>query len=127
MGYELFLEFTDDNDVNLLNNFDENKFKTDIIIKKENGEVLKGGYNIIQNRNKKILRINTSDFPNNKVHVITYSIQNKELLGSTDKFYLTTKWVFSNNRNTLIELSRNGIQIAPIKEDYYSYYSLKRK
>lgn len=48
-------------------------------------------------------------------------------MGSTDKFYLTTKWVFSNNRNTLIELSRNGIQIAPIKEDYYSYYSLKRK
>lgn len=35
MGYELFLEFTDNNDVNLLNNFDENKFKTDIIIKKK--------------------------------------------------------------------------------------------
>lgn len=124
--YELFLEFRDKNDVNLLNDFDINNFKTDIIIKTDKGEVLKGDYLIIESSNKKILKILSSTLPDNKVNVLTYTIQNEELIGNADKRILEAKWIFSNNNNVLNELSINGDKISPIKENHFSYYVLTK-
>lgn len=124
--YELFLEFKDKNGINLLNDFDVNNFKTDIIIKTDKGEVLKGDYLIIESNNKKILKILSSTLPDNKVNALTYTIQNEELIGNTDKHILNAKWLFSNNNNVLIKLSINGDEISPINADHFSYYVLTK-
>jgi major membrane immunogen (membrane-anchored lipoprotein) len=125
--YELFLEFRDNNGTNLLNDFDVNKFKTDIVIKTDKGDILKGDYSIIERNNKKILKIHSSTLPDNKVNTTTYTIQNEELMGNADKHTLDAKWLFSNNTHVLVELSADGTKLAPAKEDYFSYYVLTRE
>ncbi len=52
-GYEYFLEFKGKNEENLLNGFDINELKTDVMVKTEKGEVVNTVYSILEMNNKR--------------------------------------------------------------------------
>lgn len=127
--YEHFLEFKDKNGKNLLNDFDINKLKTDIIVNTEKGEAVNTVYSVFEMNNKKFLKINSSTLPNDKVNVLIYTIQNEELMGDSEKYILKTNWNISNNRITLTDLFKNGEKQISIKEDFvsFSHYVLTKE
>ncbi|TDQ80151.1 hypothetical protein [Sphingobacterium yanglingense] len=124
--YEHFLEFKDKNGQNLLNDFDINKLKTDVIVSTEKGETVNTVYSVFEMNNKKFLKINSSTLPNDKVNVLIYTIQNEELMGDSEKHILKTNWNVSNNRITLTDLFKDGEKQVSIKEDVvnFSHYVL---
>lgn len=126
-NYEFFLEFKNKNGVNLLTDFSVNNFTTDIVVKSEKGEVVNTSYSIIEYNNNKILKINSSTKADDKLEVITYIIQNEELMGNTEKHVLDAKWLFSDNKIVLSEFYKNGDKLPPIKENHFSYYVLTRE
>lgn len=126
-SYELFLEFRDENGSNLLNDFDVNRLENDVTIKTDGGEILKGNYSIIEKNSEKKLLIHSSSLQKNKSEGITYTITNEDLIGDLDKHILETKWITSNHNSVISTLSLNGIQIAPIKENNFSYYLIINK
>jgi len=125
--YELFLEFRDAKGNNLLNDFNVDNFKTDLVIKSNEGEVLNGFYTTIENAGGKVLKIHSSTLPGKEAHVLTYVIQNEKLMGNTDKHVLETKWSFSNNNAALSELAINGIKQSPKKDNALVYYVLTKE
>lgn len=123
-GYEYFLEFKGENGENLLNGFNINKLKTDVVVKTEKGEVVSTAYSILEMNNKKFLKINSSTLPNNKVNVLIYEIQNKKLMGDSEKHIIETRWDISSNWITLTDLFKDGKKQIEVKEDFvrFSHY-----
>lgn len=122
--YEYFLEFKGENEENLLNGFNINELKTDVVVKTEKGEIVSTAYSILEINNKKFLKINSSTLPNNKVNVLIYEIQNKKLMGDSEKHIIETRWDISNNRITLTDLFKDGKKQIEVKEDFvrFSHY-----
>lgn len=125
--YEVFLELSDKNGTNLLNDVDLHKLPTAITTTTEKGGDLKSNYSIVENKNKKILKITTSSLADDKVSLLIFTIQNEALMGNSDKHILNTRWIFSNNNTVLVELSIDGRTISPTKEGYLSYYVLTKE
>lgn len=123
-NYEYFLEFKGENEENLLNGFNINELKTDVVVKTEKGEVVNTVYSILEMNNKKFLKINSSTLPNNKVNVLIYEIQNKKLMGDSEKHIIETRWDISSNWITLTDLFKDGKKQIEVKEDFvrFSHY-----
>jgi hypothetical protein len=119
--YVLNLRFTGHGGKDLLVDVQEDIIRKNITFSSIDGAILSPSVEIFESNGNKYLRINLSSLPNVNLKQISYTINNKHLIGNAEEKGITTKWHLVKNNPVVKLLKFDGRSIDQKNEPLIHY------
>lgn len=105
--YSINLKIVGVNENNLLDSYSKEEINNSIKIKDVNGKIIASSLNILEIRDEKYVRIESSSLSNEIVNEIKYNIS----FNKSSKVELLTKWDYKNNNMHINQISIDNKEI----------------
>jgi hypothetical protein len=119
--YVLNLRFTDQEGKDLLDNVQEDVIKKNITISSSDGEIMTSTIEILEFDGSKHLEVDLSSRPNVNLKQISYTINNKNLIGNAEEKEIVTQWHLVRNNPVVKLLKFDGRSIDQKNEPIIHY------